>query len=292
MIVINNLCVSYVYPEKKVIHLCQIGLSEAPAWIEDCKTGFRMGLDEGQGMLVQPKIYRKIKDIDGAGFTADYQQVKNSHPELAVRLDNTANSFYMSYIHDPSKLAEFIAMAALIDGDQETLILTNQDSSFLEAPESKALLVDARISKIEYTDLKVPAPNGNSMIERSFNDEPRLDKIVRVIRLPRILNHEQYLSLFFYSKPVVGVTGNSTLFHAIAMGKLPFYAQNLEIQSEVNQQLADLDKTGKLKPFFNNKASPLIKADVFRKYSEEISSWAKWIVENRSLSQVVVKKML
>ena len=250
------------------------------------KTFYSMGLGAGQYMPVLPEFYN-VSQQDDSSFRQSYKNLKQHYPGLGEILGSSTNGFYMSYIHNPIKLAEFIVMAALIDGDQDTLVLATGKGRRLEDEISQYLFSEYRIGKIELIDL---TRQEETMI-KVFNKNTYADyqKMVRVVVLPKINDPSEYLSLFYYSHPVVGATGNSTLFNALAMGKLPFYAPHLDVQFLVNEQLAQQEASSPLAPFFSNLLRPEEKADIVRQYSTLIPDWAARIVQKKSLNQHLIE---
>lgn len=244
---------------------------------------FAMGLGDGQLMPVLPELYNRESQQVESSFRQSYQNLKDHYPQLREVLDSATNGFYMSYIHNPIKLAEFITMAALIDGVKDTLVLASGGGHCLEDEISQYLLSEHHVELIDLTNQMKPRT-------RVFNQKTPGDyqKMVQVVVLPKINEPSEYLSLFYYSHPVVGTTGNTTLFNALAMGKLPFYSPNLSVQFFVNKQLALQDASSSLAPFFSNLLRPEEKAEIVRRYSTLIPGWAARIVQKKSLNQHLI----
>ena len=252
------------------------------------KFSLKMGFTSGEGILVLPELLNKVKN---KSFNTDYQNLRDKYPQLQNILDFASNGFYMSYIHNHFKLAEFITMASLIDGEMDTLVFTNQDSEFLHDKTSSWVFSDNNIRKVEFIDLTIPDNNRTKPEEFFFETDQPQKKVVKVVRLPKITDQYEYLSLFYYSKPVVGTTSNSTLFNAIAMDKLPFYSHHTNFQLNVNDSLAVLDSSSGLTPFFSNKINPQEKALIVKQYMEKIPAWSKQVLKKRLLNQVFIDKI-
>ena len=174
-------------------------------------------------------------------------------------------------------------MAALIDGMKKTTVLTNMEVNnsnakfFFSMPEHN-------IKTIIYEDLR---EHGS---RRQFVSDSTEGKTVTIIRLPIIKNPDEYASLFHYSNPVVGVTGNSSLFEVISLGKLPLYDFNMDIQFYVNSDMA-IYTEGELLNFFDNYINPEEKAAIAKSHRHLIAQWSKKIVESKSLNKKLIRRV-
>ncbi len=246
---------------------------------------FHVGVGrDNDGIFINSRLLKKAQEKEGASFHSDYQNLIARNPQLGEILSNVREGgYYMSYMHKFHKLLEFITMAAFIDGEKETTVLTNIDIARFRK-EMFFNISEHKIKEIVYQDLQ---KEGYRQVLSSGRSE---GKTVSVIRLPAIRDPDQYASLVYYSSPVVGVTGNSSLFEAITLGKLPFYEFNTDSHLLVNRDLAKLTGEG-LHGFFSPFYRPKRKAKIVKKHADSIREWSDKIIKSKSFNKRFIRAL-
>ena len=252
-------------------------------------TGFSKS---ASGMLNRP-FYSELKELlsETGKFDNLLEQFPALHQflkEFAIRDNDTSPRYHMAYMHNVLAKAEYLAMLSYLNPKEESVVLGNINQDDLNHPVMQSMLKKHGVSRVYWHDLK----QGHAM-EWCYSDctEEDSKRTLRVARLPSIKSDPLYQSLFFESQNPVGVTGNQSLFMAIAYGKLPFYDTNLGAQSSVRSHLANYDLKGQLNDFFSKKINPKRKADIVQHGSHAITEWSQTILQYKNLNNVLEEYM-
>ncbi|MET4696896.1 hypothetical protein [Endozoicomonas lisbonensis] len=244
----------------------------------------RMGLGDHEGILVNPDL---LKDSYRSALSDHYQSLKERLPGLAQFIEESANNYYVSYMHSGEGLVDFVATASRLEGEKGAWVITNQGKNDVFSYFAKSIFTQHGISKIEFKEFRVGLdPLTTEEVINNLNGQT-----VKIFHIPKIDSQHEYYSLIENSNPMVGVTGNSSLFDAITLGKVPFYKANHRHQDQINSQLAALDQSGLLKPFFKNYVDPETKANTIRDYSYQIPAWTKSILEERTFNSQLAEEI-
>lgn len=244
------------------------------------------------GILIKPSIlleeteYKTDADDFESPYELQFEKLLHTHPELDEYIGFSADypKFYMSYMHNKLSIAEYYAIVSHLNPEKAPVILTNTDTFMLDGM-VMALLARQGVGKIFFTDLTKKDYFGKRIeLEFTLSENTRS---IHLIKIPFIKDDDLYLSLFAQSASPVGVTGNMSLFSAIALGKLPFYDVNFPFQAQVNKNLARFDESGQLHPFFSNTVDPELKAEVVRNSEEAIAQWSKNILAYKSANRLL-----
>ena len=242
-----------------------------------------MGFSENSaGMLIPPHIQKRVNKEDGLSFDNDFLRLKAEVPDLGGLIDRANGHFYTAYMHKSLSFAEFTATAALIDQQQDTWVLSNIVQEQVVSPAFTSMMKKHGAGIIEFIDLREPENSS----EYVLNSQSR--KKVHLVRLPKITSSAQHASLFYFSQPLVGVTGNQSLFIALTLGKLPMYEANLNKQINVNHELAVFADPKRLAPFFNNQINPVKKASIAANAGNLVSEWATKITSQKNANKAII----
>ncbi|MGI9274015.1 MAG: hypothetical protein ACR2PT_04035 [Endozoicomonas sp.] len=258
--------------------------------LEQVGGGITTGLSTAaSGILVHPELNRKTRGIDGASFQEDYQQLLAEYPNISrlmKRIEEESNSgFYMAYMHKLLSFAELIAMASTLDGADDTWVISNISPHIVNSKLFRRYLGQHGIENVEFIDLR----GDDHWLEGLHKTQAETGKTVHLVRLPAVRDILQYSSLFYYANPVVGVTGNQSLFNAIVLRKLPLYETHLPPQSGVNSDLAVISRQTGLEPFFTNLMKPVEKAQIVASHRNRIPAWADQIVTMKSANKEILE---
>ena len=238
------------------------------------------------GMLERPS-YQPLRESyntqDGL-----FPELLLESPTLNQFLKQYAGSnphYYMAYMHNWLPMAEYLATVSYLEPDAEPLILGNFSDWILTHKDLQEILRQHGIAGIYWHDLV----NGHEPTVISFDNSD--GRYLRVAKLPPIKNDKLYQSLFVMSENPVGVTGNQSLFMAIALEKLPFYDVNKVTQVDVRSHLANFDTSGLLRGFFSEQVNPEYKASIVKKGKGAIVDWSQSVRQNKSINDVLALYM-
>ena len=255
----------------------------------------RFGLDsDNLGILLKPSLLKLIQKSPEAPLHEPFMTLLSDYPTLASYLQRTTVSsdqskngqptFYMAYMHSLLSFAEYIAIVSHLNPDTTPVILSNISKTTLQDPVFTEFLAHQGISRIIYTNLK---GNPATPADEAF-DISNKGKEVHLITLPVIPDDTQYLSLFAHAEQPVGITGNTSLFNAIALKKIPVYDTRHSFQKGVNESLKRFDVSGHLHAVFDNRIQPQAKAEAIKLARENVDAWAEHILNNKLANQMLV----
>ena len=194
------------------------------------KAVLKTGVDTSSaGILSNPALSSWSADSEPLLLSTVFDVLLKDNPELEHLLTMSGlnygvpHHYYMAYMHNLLIFSEFIAIASLLEqmnGMNETWILSNMQPLSVDSEGDRSLLALNGIRDVVVKDL-------NNNESRYYTTGLESGRKVNVVLLPPIVNDLDYASLFAKSRQPVGVTGNSSLFLAIALRKLPIYDINV-----------------------------------------------------------------
>ena len=258
---------------------------------QGCSARISTGLaPQNAGILAKPAVLKKQKTYSQLGFYGDFQKLLESSPELKTLLSRTVTGgfslpdyhYYMAYMHQTEHFAEYFAIVSYLEAENSPWIFSNIRPHQLEDPAFKISMINAGIHHISFYDLK---ENTTEEIVIGSGSQRRIN----VVRLPQIDDDDAYTSLFALAQMPLGVTGNQSLFLAISLEKIPFYAVNTAKQIHINELMATFDSSGLLADFFQNTYAPKQKAEVIRLHRSQALAWAQQILGKKLANNLLLK---
>lgn len=238
------------------------------------------------GILISPIT----RELSRTSSKIDYLQLNSllekTEPAVATLLDKYARTpwgeyrFYMAYMHNWLKIAEFIGIVSYLEPETTPVILANFGGDLFFTEYFTQLLAKFGIAEVHTT-------NAETNAEEVFRTSLSAGRSVRLIQLPQIKDQKAYASLFAFAQNPVGVTGNQSLFMAIGLGKIPHYDINLSQQRTINDFLAGFDSTGLLNPVFNNRINPEEKARAIFESEEASKDWVSNILKHKTANDAI-----
>ena len=271
--------------------LIVIQVNYKPESGQGCSTKISTGLaPKNAGILAKPAVLQKQKIDNQLGFYSDFQRLLESSPELKTLLSRTVTTgsglsdyhYYMAYIHQTEQFAEYFSLVSYLEAGDSPWIFSNIRPDQLKDREFKKTLIKEGVDHISFYDLKE-----NISEDILLGSGSR--RHINVVRLPQIDDDDAYTSLFAMAQMPLGVTGNQSLFLAISLGKIPFYAVNTDKQLYVNSQMAAFDPSGLLADFFQNGYAPKAKAAVIRQHQSKAKAWSQQILKKKLANNILLK---
>ncbi|MRI33866.1 hypothetical protein EOPP23_12800 [Endozoicomonas sp. OPT23] len=238
------------------------------------------------GFLLKPSLLKSLESSTTIPLANEFQELLSDYPAISRLILNTDKNpdFYMAYMHNTLGFAEFIAIVSHLTAESTPVILANVSRKELENSVLKQLLANNGISEVIHTNLKDKPRNSQDEVYNIGYGGKR----VHIVTLPIITDDLRYLSLFSHARHPVGVTGNLSLFNAVALKKVPYYDITHGFQSGVNDSLKRFDQTGKLHGVFDNRFLPLQKARAIESAKNSVNAWADDIMETKLANQLLL----
>ncbi|MGY0216453.1 hypothetical protein ACWJJH_03580 [Endozoicomonadaceae bacterium StTr2] len=142
---------------------------------------------------------------------------------------------YFSYMHTLFSNLQFLQTLVLAADTPEITVIMKLEPEDFEDPLVAEALAKVNVGTVSYWSAKSGERNFSiQAVEPSQQSEVKL----RIIN-PFPLDSRLFQSLGYYSQPVVGTTGELSLFRMLSMGKIPFHEWMTQ-QRFLNQDLADV----------------------------------------------------
>ncbi|MRI33867.1 hypothetical protein EOPP23_12805 [Endozoicomonas sp. OPT23] len=276
----DEACMQYydlANPDKSTDHESKGQFNEDPMGVSSSSA---FGLEpEDLGVLLRPSLLEALAIDSISPLQNQFNLLLSNHPMLSSYLNGKSSppEYYLTYMHNSLGFAEYIAIVSYLNPETIPVILSNISPDLFEDPIFTQLLAINGISQIFYTDLSNQEVRPQ---ERTFKVGYG-GKSIRLATLPMIPDDQQYLSLIAQAQQPVGVTGNMSLFDAIALKKIPIYDIWLDYQRDVNSSLRRFDQYGKLDAVFDNRFLPQEKALAIQYAGNSVSAWSDSIINNK-----------
>ena len=197
---------------------------------------------EEDGVFFDPDLddfRQKVSD----GFTeADFHSLWNRFPWLQKKLpcpnDSCHGKYHVVYMHRRTNLRKFL----------ETVVALDRENTYQSIPVFyKGLNNETDQEKLfQHSGFDVVARDDDSYL--LYHQKSK--KLVYLSRLPFFESQTDYFAFLKFSHPVIGVTGNQSLFQSLALCKLPVWEENLA-HTHVDSPLYEAAKKAGIGSFFN-----------------------------------------
>ncbi len=251
------------------------------------------GLEPNQlGIVLNPLLLENLSNsselITGTPLGSQFQQLLSERPELEELILNEEGTpeFFMAYMHTNLGFAEFFSIASELSSAKPPVILSNFDEGQIQDESFRMLMANQGISSIDYIDLTDNETNTNKISRHEISN--RNGRTITLVRPPFIEDDFMYHSLFAHAQQPVGVTGNHSLFNAIALKKIPIYDITHPFQHGVNKSLRRFDSSKRLHSIFDNRFLPKEKAFAIVSASHEVTRWSDNIMGNKVANKILV----
>ena len=256
----------------------------------------RFGLSPiNAGVLVDPDLLEKVTEFREANDKKSvrlFSALDSVPADLKAAISGSENNneqtgyflgegnYYFGYFHDRNGRIGFIrSVAEAHPGDVVRIVLPFGVASVRDDLNRSGLL-KGNITQVRHWTSEEGWKTHNLSEETGGS-------IVEIINIPRVPK-DAMQALAFFSRPVVGTTGDQSLFEALTMGKLPFH-EVVSHQFFVRHQLELIARHPLIKAFYSS-LDPKVLGPLISQLEAspvEIADFTREIVTRRSANGLI-----